>query len=177
MEIPQWIKVGWAREAHGLKGEVYLEAFSETCPWAKQLEWVHLRDLNSPVAEAHLVSMRILEQRPFKKGMLLKLENINDRTGAESLRGMQWYIPQGLLVSESGENLYLHEILGFQLKDLHSQKSGVIFDFSSNGAQDLLVVKTDSGLYEVPFVDELIDSINFDSRVVNMNLPEGLLEP
>ena len=54
---------------------------------------------------------------------------------------------------------------------------GEIVDFSSNGAQDLLVVKTTAGHEAlVPFVDDFIFNIDFDARQVRMDLPPGLIE-
>ena len=54
-------------------------------------------------------------------------------------------------------------------------------DFSSNGVQDLLVIEKREEKekaykrYEVPFVEDFIEKIDFKEKKIFMNLPEGLI--
>ena len=93
------------------------------------------------------------------------------------MKGQGFYIPDELLISEPGETIFLGEILGFQLRGPDGQVLGEVVDFSSNGLQDLLVVKGPGGKKsDVPFVDDFIVELNFDEKFLVMDLPEGLLD-
>ena len=83
---------------------------------------------------------------------------------------------EDLLISKPGETIYLSEIKNFKLKDPDQKVLGEIVGFSSNGAQDLLVVESGGRKAEVPFVDAFIKKIDFKQQVVVMDLPEGLLD-
>ena len=49
-----------------------------------------------------------------------------------------------------------------------------MINFGNNGAQDLLVVQSEKSQFEVPYVDELIEQLDFAEKKIVMNLPEGI---
>ena len=114
--------------------------------------------------------------KPFKKGLIVKAKEISDRTAAEGVEHLEFFVEEELLVSKPGETIYLSEIKNFKLKDVEQNTLGEIVDFSSNGAQDLLVVETQGRKVEVPFVDAFIKKIDFKHQTVVMDLPEGLFD-
>lgn len=165
-------KVGKIKEAHGLRGEVYVLIFSGDISWLSKLDKVQLQ---SP--EGMQVRELTLEKaKPFKNGFILKTKEINDRNQSESLKGMEFYIPDEFLISEPGETIYLEEILHFHIQDPQGKRLGEVINFSSNTAQDLLVLSTPQGEREIPFVEAFIVKIDFQNRVIIMELPEGLLD-
>ncbi len=164
--------VGKVKEAHGLKGELYVFVFSGDVSWLKKLNEFELR----PKGAAQGKTYPVEKMKPFKKGFILKTPSISDRTLAEQIEGQDFYIPADLLVSQPGETIFLKEILGFVVKDSLQNTIGPINGFSSNGAQDLLVVETEKGSVEIPFVEAFIKKIDFKHRTVVMDLPEGLLD-
>ena len=105
----------------------------------------------------------------------MKLEGIEDRTAAEKIKGAMFSIPEELLESAEGDTIYLSEILSFSIVDSQGVALGKITGFSSNVAQDLLVVeKVSGGMAEIPFVDHFIVDIDFENEKIQMNLPEGI---
>lgn len=109
-----------------------------------------------------------------KKGrvFLLHFEGIEDRSLAETLNQKELELSGDVLISGPKERIFLAEILDFQLVDSNGNPLGRIRSFSSNGPQDLLVL--DSG-DEIPFVQDFLISIDWETSQVRMNLPEGLL--
>lgn len=161
-----WVSVGKIKDAFHLRGELYVLVFSGDHSWSDDLENCQI---GSQV-------YKITKVRPHKDGVVIAVDGVNDRTQAETLKGKMFAIPEDCLVSEEGETIYLSEILDFNLTDSNSTHKGKIVDFSSNGLQDLLVVeKSDgSGQSEIPFVSELIVEIDFDTKTLEMKLPEGI---
>lgn len=165
--------VGKIREAHGLKGDLYVLVFSGDISWAKKMKKFGLKAKDS----VEMQTFTVERTKPFKKGLIVKAAEVADRTAAEKIEHFEFYIEEELLVSQPGENIYLSEILNFKLKNPEQETLGTIVAFSSNGAQDLLVVELVNGQKaEVPFVDDLIKKLDFKHSVVVMDLPEGLLD-
>lgn len=186
----EFIKLGWVQSAHGLKGEVFIRLLQKDLTVIKKVKSFRLVRSDRAKKTSHLgeiVEKKPEGLRPYKEGLVVKLSGVNDRDQAETLRGYTFEIPKSLLVSRPGERIFLNEILGFKVIDLHSQKEGEIVSFSSNGAQDLLVVRESSEklkegteiqkplpLFEIPLVQAFIHELDFERKVIEMNLPEGL---
>ncbi len=164
--------VGKVREAHGLKGDLYVLIFSGDISWAKRMKSFGLKAKDSD----EIQSFTVERTKPFKKGIIVKASEIKDRTDAEGVEHMEFFVDDELLVSKPGETIYLSEIKNFKLKNPEQTVLGEIVGFSSNGVQDLLVVEADGKKVEVPFVDAFIKKIDFKHQAVVMDLPEGLFD-
>lgn len=167
--------VGKVREAHGLKGDLYIHIPSGDVSWMARLQKFYLKTKVQELDEVQTYTVQKL--KPFKTGLLVKAEEINDRNASEALKAFEFLIDDELLVSKEGETIYLGEIKNFKLKNSNQDLLGEITGFGSNGAQDLLIVKTVKGkTAEVPFVEAFIKRIDFKQETVVMELPEGLLD-
>lgn len=164
--------VGKVREAHGLKGDLYVVVFSGDISWAKRMKSFGLKAKD----EDHIGTFTVERTKPFKKGLIVKAAEVADRTEAENLEHLEFFIEDELLISKPGENIYLNEILNFKLKNPEQTVLGDIVGFSSNGVQDLLVIQAGEKKVEVPFVEEFIKKIDFKHQAVVMDLPEGLFD-
>jgi len=60
--------------------------------------------------------------------------------------------------------------------DKNRGEVGTIVGFSSNGPQDLIRVKTSTGVYEVPLIKPFIEKIELPEQKIYMDIPMGLLE-
>lgn len=162
-------KIGKVKEAHGLKGELYVIVFSKDTSWSDDIEEVLLTSQKDET-----LNLKVERVKPHKDGIIIKLEGIIDRNKSESLKGWSFSIPEEDLVSEEGETIYLKEVLNFEVY-LKDQFVGFIKSFSSNGIQDLLIIQHDDHTYEVPFVSDFILNIDFEAQKLFMNFPEDLM--
>lgn len=170
--MSQYRRVGKVKDAHGLKGDLYILVFSGDTSWDEDLTSFGLG-----TSEDDIQVYEVEKVKPYKDGLMLKPKNINNRNQSDELKGKLFFINEELLVSDEGETIYLTEIEGFEVFD-GKEKVGVITGFSSNGFQDLLVIERtkDNKPAEIPFVEDFVDEIDYDTKQVFMNLPEGLLE-
>lgn len=165
--------VGKIKDAHGLKGELAVTVFSGDISWLKKLKTCGVKTK----AQAAPQTMKVERVKPFKLGFILKAAEVNDRTQAETFKGAEFWIDDDLLVSQKGETIYLGEILNFKVKDKDQTDLGKVINFTSNGAQDLLVVeKADGKTFEIPFVEAFIKKIDWKSQTLVMDLPEGIAD-
>lgn len=176
------VTVGKVRDAHGLKGELFIVLFAKKADWSEGLKQLTLLQKqkviqNSDKPEAWEEFRRIFTVKrikPHKLGLIVKVDEINDRTEAEKFRGAVLEIPAELLISNEGETIFLKEIEGFVVFD-GEVEVGPIVGFTSNGPQDILEVKTSQGDALVPFVPQFLNKLDFKNRKLWMTLPEGLL--
>lgn len=164
--------VGKIKEAHGLRGEFYVLIFSGDISWLSELKNFQLQNPQSQES----FDFKKIKAKAFKKGFILSVEGIPDRTQAEKFHGFNFLIPNELLVSKPGETIYLSEIENFKVKDLTGVELGTITGFSSNTVQDLLIVEGPAGRAEIPFVEAFLKEINFEGQFLVMDLPEGLFD-
>jgi 16S rRNA processing protein RimM len=164
--------VGKIKEAHGIRGDFYVLIFSGEFDWLGNLKEFQLE--NPATKEKKILKLK--KAKPHKKGFILTAEGIPDRTEAEKYHGFNFSIPTDLLVSKPGETIYLTEIENFTVQDPNGKTLGQIIGFSTNGAQDLLVVKHEGGQADIPFVDAFLKEIKFEEKIVVMDLPEGLFD-
>lgn len=165
-----YVQVGKVKDAHGIKGEIFVVLFSGEAAWLDQLNEIRLIDGGS---DTKIFSLK--SARPHKNGLILRSSEILDRNQAESLIGALLEVPEEFFVSKKGETIYLREVSGFRVFEKEKGEVGVVVGFSHNGAQDLLVVRTQTGEFEIPFVKELVETIDYDGRCLYMQLPLGLL--
>jgi 16S rRNA processing protein RimM len=171
-EKDAFVRVGKMKDAHGIRGELFIVLFAGQAAWIDKLKEIRLvKDDGS--GQAQIFGVKSV--REHKNGLIVKSGDIRDRNHAETLKGLLLEIPSSYLVSEKGEELYLAEVEGFRVHTKHRGEVGAIVGFSSNGVQDLLIVETQDGPFEVPFVDAFVEKIDYESGIVYMDLPLGLL--
>lgn len=164
-------EVGRVKDAHGLKGELFVRLYAGRADWLEKFDVGYLLSPD----QSEIFQFTVESASPHKDGLILSL-GLDDRTPAEALKGFTLQIAHDLLISKPGEDFYLNEIVGFELIDLATNKKSIVKGISSNGPQDLLEVEYESETYLVPFVRPLIEKVDFDKRQIRMNLPPGLID-
>lgn len=168
----EYVRVGKLKDAHGVKGEIFIVLFAGEAAWLDQLKEVRLVAENG---EGEAKTFSVKSVRAHKNGLIVKSPDIKDRNQAEALKGLMFEIPAEFLISEPGETIYLKEIEGFRVFTQDKGEIGTIVGFSHNNAQDLLLVKTAWGEFEIPFVEAFVDTLDFDKGELHLVLPLGLL--
>lgn len=164
--VPGFICGGWVKDAHGLKGHLYIQVYSPELDWTDSFEALHL--FNARKNEQ--VSLPVKEFSPFKEGFRVLVEGLSDRTAAEAFKGYHFLIPEGWLEADEGEQVFLAQLKGFEVLD-KGKVIGQVEDFATNTVQDLLVVGEDL----IPLIDEFLIEIDYDKKQIKMNLPPGLI--
>lgn len=167
-----FVQVGRVKDAHGVKGELFITLFAGEAAWLEKLKEIRLIN---PNADNSLCVLSAKSVRLHKNGLIAKSEELKNRNEAEALKGWLFEIPKEFLRSEPGEAIFLQEIHGFRVITQAQGEVGTITGFGSNGIQDLLNVATKHGEYEVPFVEAFVQKIDYKAREIHMDLPEGLL--
>ena len=169
----EYYSVGRVKEAHGLKGELYIKLRSKQADWLSEIDQIILSEAEYP---KNLKFYSIKKAKVHKDGLIVTLLEVNNRTEAEKCHGKFMLIPTSILLTANEDNFYFYEIEGFEVIDEQQRVIGLIIGFGSNGAQDLIQVKGPFGIVDIPFIDNFITKIDFKEKKVFMHLPEGLVE-
>ncbi|MDD7465553.1 MAG: ribosome maturation factor RimM [Actinomycetaceae bacterium] len=157
--------------AHGLKGEVKLDIRTDSP--AQRLAQGSILE-TSPAAAGPLTVRSV---REYKGSVFVRFVEINDRTTAESMRGVQLVIESDEAEGEEEGAWYPHELRGLEALDPDGYELGIVEDLLVMPAQDLLVVRTAAGdLVQVPFVQEIVPEVDIDDHCVVIDPPHGLFE-
>jgi 16S rRNA processing protein RimM len=171
--FPGFHCVGWVKQAHGIRGELFVQLYAGQADWLSNLNNIFLLG----PSETSLKTWDVEVCRPHKDGLILKVKGVSDRNTSETMRRSGVYIPDAFLVAEDDGEIYLKEILNFEAVDMDGVRLGKIVGFSSNTVQDLLRLERENGPEAlIPFVEAFVVHIDFDKQQVKMDLPPGLLD-
>ena len=114
---------------------------------------------------------------PYKNNSIrVHFEDVNDENEAKMLINKEIYLPSNSLPVLEGNKFYYHEIEGFKIKDKKVGELGYIKYVNDKSPQHLFVVDYNKKEILIPINDDLIENIDRKEKLINMNLPSGLIE-
>ncbi|MCA1833862.1 MAG: ribosome maturation factor RimM [Actinomycetota bacterium] len=156
---------------HGVHGEMLVEPYSESrdrFSSGKSL-WVGDPDRNPR-------RCGIAGCRPSRDWFIITLQGVDDREGAEALRGALLSIPAAEARPLTDGRYYPHDIEGCDVVDESGAILGTLVGVLENAANDLWVVRSGDRDVLVPAVKELIVSVDVGARRIVVNPIPGLFE-
>ena len=123
----------------------------------------------------------VLEDHWLHKGhIVLKFSGVDSINDAETLARMLVQIPRDARSELEPGAVYVSDLIGTSLIDLASgqrQVLGTIEDVQQGiGTAPLLLVRDGKKEFEIPFAEVYIVRFDAAGKLLEMNLPEGLLE-
>ncbi|MEY9966386.1 16S rRNA processing protein RimM [Streptacidiphilus sp. MAP12-16] len=165
--------VGRIGRAHGIKGQVSVEVRTDE----PELRLAPGAVLATDPASAG--PLTISDGRVHSGRLLLRFEGVNDRTGAEALRGT-------MLIAEidpdetpeDPEEFYDHQLIGLDVVLADGTPVGELTYVAHLPSQDLLTVRRPDGTEVlVPFVTEIVPEVDLKLKRAVLTPPPGLLDP
>lgn len=168
------LRVGRLTKAHGLKGGLKLELFTD--------------DPDRRFTPGASFSLQVPDDSPWRGKRLELAElrwyntqpvgffaDVTDRSSAESLVKAILWIDQDPDEASEPDAWYDHQLIGLDVvRD--GETIGTIDRLEHLPAQDLLVVKVDDREVLVPFVRALVPEVDLAARRVVVTPPDGLFE-
>jgi 16S rRNA processing protein RimM len=151
------LEVGRIGRAHGLRGDVFVTPVSNVSERfaVGSILWVDER----PYV--------ITASRPNQHRFVIRFEGVDDRNGADALRGK--IVEAEPLADPPEGELWVHELIGSEVRDRSGAELGRVVSVEANPAHDLLVL--DGGaLVPMVFV------VTSEAGVVVIDPPEGLFD-
>lgn len=175
MERRTELRVGRLTKAHGLKGALKVELYTddpatrftpgatftlqvpEDSPWFGQ-------------------TLELAELRWYNQQPVAFFVGVEDRTAAETLvKAILWVSLDPDATPEEDDAWYDHQLVGLRvLRD--GTEVGRVARVDHFPAQDLLIVTTPDGEVMVPFVAAIVPSVDIEAGTVTVTPPAGLFE-
>jgi 16S rRNA processing protein RimM len=169
------LRVGRFLKAHGLKGAIKLELYTDS-PNERFVPGAVL-ELQVPEESPWFgKSVTVSELKWFNSSPVLFLKDVADRTQAESLIKAILLVEQPLDVSpQEPDAWYDHQLAGLKvMRD--GAEIGTLLRVEHMPAQDLLVIKTEEAEVLLPFVKAFVPKVDIDAGVIEITPPGGLFE-
>ncbi|MGA1838480.1 ribosome maturation factor RimM [Herbiconiux sp. 11R-BC] len=168
------LRVGRLTKAHGLKGAIKLELFTDD-PERRFVPGA-VFTLQVPTSSPwHGKSLELSELRWYNGHPVGFFKDVADRSAAETLIKAILWIDLDDEASDEEDAWYDHQLVGMKVvRD--GETVGTVKLVEHMPAQDLLIVKTAAGEVMVPFVKEIVPSVDIAAGVVTVTPPAGLFE-
>jgi len=169
------LRVGRFLKAHGLKGAIKLELYTDS-PNERFVPGAVL-ELQVPEESPWFgKSVTVSELKWFNSSPVLFLKDVSDRTQAESLIKAILLVEQPLDVSpQEPDAWYDHQLAGLKvIRD--GVEIGTLLRVEHMPAQDLLVIKTEEAEVLLPFVKAFVPKVDVSAGVIEITPPGGLFE-
>lgn len=161
--------VGYIRRAHGIAGAVLVRPLTD----APELRFVP--GARFVTDREHPRELEIVAVRSHKDGLLVSFAGVDDRNGAEALRGVTLTIHRSERRDLAADEYWEDDLIGLAAVDTARNELGTVVDVAGGGVQHRLVIETASGRpVEVPFVDAIVREVATASGRVVIDPPDGL---
>jgi 16S rRNA processing protein RimM len=169
------LRVGRLVKAHGLKGALKLELYTDS-PDQRFRAGQELELQVPETSEWFGKTVKVAELRFYNQAPVLFLEGIQDRSQAETLVKAILLIETDLeQLPEDPEAWYDHQLVGLTAL-VGEEIVGKVIRVDHLPAQDLLAIETTNGEVLVPFVKQIVPSVDIKKGQVVLTPPAGLFE-
>jgi 16S rRNA processing protein RimM len=168
---PSLVAVGEIVAAHALNGVLRFRPYQPPAPSLVAGATVYLEDRTGRRPA------RVVAAAPHGRGaMLLTLEGVADRNGAEALVRARVLVPADALAPAAEDEFYWHEIVGFRVDTTDGRALGEIVEVFNTGLNDVWTVHDGAREYLIPVIADVVRTIDRDARRAVIEPMPGLLE-
>ena len=184
MPGPEYAIVGLIRKAQGIRGEVVVEPLTDK----PDVVFASGSRVFAGTAEGTLAVTRdvrgaeetptltISESKPFKKGLIVRFEELRDRDSADLWRGRYLLAPFSELPPLQEDEVYLHDLVGMSVVSATGESLGSVTTFYELPQGIMLDVKKAHGSALIPYRPEMIVRTDIQSRTIVVDDKLGLLD-
>ena len=165
------ILLGHISTAHGIRGEVVIKSHTD--------DPMDIGAYGPLSSEDGSRTYTVKPLRVAKKGVVVRIEGVTDRNAAEALRGTKLYIERDKLPEPDDDEIYHADIIGMAAVRSDGSDVGEVIAIQNFGAGDLLEIRLAGKKRTefVPFDDQFVPEIDFDTRRLTVIMPDDTAEP
>jgi len=152
------ILLGVVGGAHGIKGEVRIKSFTEDPTDIKAY---------GPLFDAKGNKYTIRTARIQKNVVVVTINEIADRNGAELLNGTELFVDRSALPEDDEDEFYQSDIVGMAVESVDGVAIGTVIAFHDFGAGEVIEIKPERGSsVMIPFSEAAVPDIDVERRVM-----------
>ncbi len=170
------VVVGRVGRPHGIRGDVTIELHTDT-PDRRFAPGAQLG--TEPARPTPLV---VAASRWHSGRLLVRFAGVDDRSAAEALRGLFLTIDADDaggpgVPGDDAETWWDRDLVGLRARTPHGVEIGTVVGVVHAPAGDLLAIAAPDGCeHLVPFVQEIVPTVEVDTGIMIVDPPPGLLD-
>ena len=174
--------VGRIRKPQGIRGQVTVELLTDEpdaifAPGRRVFAGTPDGDPAKPAPGSHEPpALHVESVQPFKDGLIVKFDVIDDRTMAERWRLRYLLVPMGELTPPGDDEVFVHELVGMQVQSRQGTALGVVTGTYELPQGLTLEVRTSHGDVLVPYRPSVIDEVDVRARMLTVDADSGLFD-
>lgn len=165
--------VGRIRRSHGVHGVVVVESMTAD----PEMLFTVGRELVAGNAKGEAVvptkPMRIEMAEPFQGGFRIQFDVITERNEADRWRNRYVLAPRSELPEPSGDQIYLHDLVGLEVHDALGARIGSVEAYYELRHDLMIEVARAKDSVMIPY--RFVTEVDLDNKRVVVDPPEGLL--
>ena len=184
MPEPEYAIVGLIRKAQGIRGEVVVETLtdkpdvvfasgSRVFAGTPNGDLAVVRDVKG---EQELPTLTIAASKPFKKGLIVQFEELQDRDSAELWRGRYLLAPFSELPPLQQDEVYLHDLIGMTVVSPGGAELGKVTTFYELPQGLMLDINTPKGSVLIPYRPEVVIRTDIGAKTIVINDTLGFMD-
>lgn len=163
------VVVGVVTGVHGLRGEVSVQNRSDNPD-----RW----GAGATVLTEDGAVLTIASSRRHGRRLLVRFEDVTDRTAAERLRGTVLVVPESWLPDLSAGEWWAHQLEGCAVRTDAGRDLGLLREVIPNPANDIWVaVDADGRETLIPALSDLLLAVDVEGRSILVRDVPGLTAP
>ena len=173
----EYYLVGRVRRAHGIRGELVVETLTD----APDAIFAAGRRVFAGTVEGDLSGdareLRVLRSSPFKGGLIVAFDGIEDRSTAESWRDRTLLVPENEIEPPDEDEIFIHDLIGMnvvlaggetlgEVSEVFELPQGLVIEVKRAAAKPVLL----------PFNEQTVVSVDAADRVITVDPLDGLVD-
>ena len=185
--------VGQIGKPHGIRGEVTVavrtdepeerfvagSAFTTEVPRDRRVSTGPATATPAPGVPYQVPARLVVESVRWHQGRgIVQFEGVHDRNVAEALRGVLLQVDSAELTPpDDPDEFHDHQLIGLRVESLDGAALGTVDRIDHAPASDLIVLKKAAGgTALIPFVSQIVPTVDLGGGRILVDLPEGLLD-
>ena len=173
----RWLAVGLITSPHGINGKLKVKSLSDfderfTKPGTRWLQ----REKEIPLK----IELTSGFKQPGKETFIISIKGIINRNQSETLKNYKILVKTNNLPNLKKEEFHLTELINLEVKILENNKLKTIGKVINleNERNNLLVIQLQENQKKVlvPFVNEIVPTVDLNKNYLTINPPKGLLD-
>ena len=168
------LRVGRLLKAHGLKGAIKLELYTDD-PDSRFVPGT-VYTLQVPSDSPWFGrTLTLTELRWYNASPVVFFDGVTDRDGAESLAKVILWVEDIDSRPDEDDAWYDHQLIGLTARR-DGVAVGTVVRVDHMPAQDLLIIDANGREVMVPFVKAIVTNVDIAAGIMDLNPPTGLFE-
>ena len=173
----EWLVVGIITSCHGINGQVKVKSLSD---FEERFSKPGVRWLQKEDELPSKIELSYGFKQPGKETFIISFQGVKTRDQAEQLKKCKILVKTDKLPKLKKEEFHLLELVNIEVKTLENNELKTIGKVINleNEKNNLLVIELFKNQKKVliPFVKEIVPSVDIKNNFLIINPPKGLLE-